>query len=385
MILIGRGTKIFMKNLWVVLLAVFPFVGVKATEIKHELSCEVTGYSAVEIRDGKNYSYTNPSDGFEIGDSLNLELKTHDSTGFTFWFGDGDWEYLSKKNKLFSRRVKKLSDIESFDNRFMWSESDSMPPLVRGKLVTNSDHIYVSRGRITARDMSSTLRLNRYYKGDWSGILDHHSSTDEGGDFTEITTFNCRTTVDGLESLIKKVAGKNADVMPSENSNSKDGLGSGRARGAEYPTLPFSTSIEDLLKDLVPEGTENAFFQEEAMLRCSGLLTVLLRAKQSDGLVSGDGEEKINALVFMVAVDRLNKRFRRSDQTQENLIPLYQTEVPKDAGAYGEQYARWVNANGFTDRVLADTKHPFTSEFRTCQNLGESWVQYRKSISKKNS
>ena len=77
--------------------------------------------------------------------------------------------------------------------------------IFRGKLSMQASHLYVNENYLTAQSGFSTLRLSRYYKGDWSGLLDKIGMSVSGGLTSQTYTLDCRTIQDGLNEIIERV------------------------------------------------------------------------------------------------------------------------------------------------------------------------------------
>jgi len=161
----------------------------QSKEIEGEMICTVKSNYVVSISEGKPEFYSGIEGSFAKGDSLIFKFFTDSLPGFV------QIKLLYKDKVLASRQIsnsKYSSDkIELKSNGFTYGS--------RFRSISFfSDYILLRNGM-------REFRIERYYKGDWSGIISNWFSPDNGGIGETIATLDCRQSSDRVDDFVKYV------------------------------------------------------------------------------------------------------------------------------------------------------------------------------------
>lgn len=150
-------------------------------EIKGSMTCKIISTDIIENVQGQTKKYSGREGGVEVGDYAKFSYS------------------ISRQGNIFFE----LTDINRNKIYFASKSSTGIPDPVFKDRPPNlhvSDVFYVGQDFIEVIDKGTGIKLSRYYKWDWSGVL--YSSK---GFEVSITTINCQNKNDKIEEIINEV------------------------------------------------------------------------------------------------------------------------------------------------------------------------------------
>jgi hypothetical protein len=157
----------------------------QSREIEGEMICKVKSNYVVEINEGKPEFYSGVEGSFKKGDDLIFKFYTDNIPGFA------QIKLLYKDKTLGSIQISNYGELEPTDDGFKYG---SQYHNVR----FYSDHI-------SLKGSFNEFRIQRYYKGDWSGIIGGKYWPAEGGLGEKVATLDCRQSSDRVDDFIQYV------------------------------------------------------------------------------------------------------------------------------------------------------------------------------------
>ena len=154
-------------------------------EISGSMSCKVKSNRVTALEEGKTIFYSGAEDGFVKGDTLTLKYKFIPGAQLFFTLKDGKtnpdnpYANILYESSLFATFAKEEGRIH-----------------MRGKETRN---LSFSEDFITISNVFQTLKLRRYYKGDFHGYYLYQNISDL---WVQLATFDCRPIDDKLSEII---------------------------------------------------------------------------------------------------------------------------------------------------------------------------------------
>jgi len=187
-----------MRKILLFISALFVLTGYsQGKEIKGEMICKVKSNYVVEINEGKPKFYSGVEDSFSKGDDLIFKF-------FTDEFGIAYIKLLYKDKVMGSNSIsskeKYFGDkVELTDNGFRYGAIGTRRYINHFSGDYIDFNLYpLSGGR--------ELRLTRYYKGDWNGVISGRIFSKNGlGE--KVATLDCRQSSDKVDDFVQYVRG----------------------------------------------------------------------------------------------------------------------------------------------------------------------------------
>ena len=147
----------------------------KEIDIEGEMICKVKSNYVVEINEGKPEFYSGVEGSFKKGDNLVFKFYTDNVPGFAnikLYYKDKLLGTRSVTNSKYSdEKIELTDDGFKFGSRYRYVNF-------------YSDSIFM---KLTGR---GEFRIQRYYKGDWNGIISGWFFSDKGGLGEKVATLD---------------------------------------------------------------------------------------------------------------------------------------------------------------------------------------------------
>jgi len=163
----------------------------QSKEIKGEMICKVKSNYVVAINEGKPEIYSGIEDSFAKGDSLIFKFNTDYLPGSAYI-------KLYYKDKLLESEYVTNSKY-SYDERKIELTDDGF------KYGSQYHNVRFYSDHISLKGNFNEFRIQRYYKGDWSGIIRGKYWPAEGGLGEKVATLDCRQSSDRVDDFIQYV------------------------------------------------------------------------------------------------------------------------------------------------------------------------------------
>jgi hypothetical protein len=164
---------------WILLIGLLSYSSVGWSESDTTvLKCEVKTNSLITIKDGVPDLYQGYEKGYKKGDELIVSYSWKES--------------FNGKEVVFKVRDQKRDTTNLFD---VYDKPQSKNSTIENK---HGDFIVVRDSRIRVKTTFGDVELERYYRGDWSGLLVIGPLQNE----VTVSTLDCRTQLDGYESFL---------------------------------------------------------------------------------------------------------------------------------------------------------------------------------------
>jgi len=169
----------------------------KEMDIEGEMICKVKSNYVVEINEGKTKTYSGVEGSFSKGDDLIFKF-------FTDEFGIAYIKLLYKdkvlgSNSIYLKNVYPGDKLELTDNGFRYGARGTR------RYIHNFSGDYIGFN-LHPLSGGRELRLTRYYKSDWNGVISGRIFPKDGlGE--KVTTLDCRQSSDRVDDFVKHVRG----------------------------------------------------------------------------------------------------------------------------------------------------------------------------------
>jgi hypothetical protein len=170
----------------------------KEIEIEGEMICTVKSNYVVEINEGKTKTYSGVEGSFSKGDDLIFKF-------FTDEFGIAYIKLLYKdkvlgSNSIYSKAQYFGEKVELTDNGFRYGTVGTR------RYINSFSGNYIAFN-LYPLSGGREFRIERYYKGDWSGIISGRFFPAKGGLGEKVATLDCRQSSDRVDDFVEYVRG----------------------------------------------------------------------------------------------------------------------------------------------------------------------------------
>ena len=391
-----RFANLFVMSVGLFLLLANP---AKAEKLSHQLVCKVKDHSSLAMNDGKLVrdqkahqknlttdtklllEITSGRDQVTLPLPIRILLKTIDIQDSNrgkqlLWIDSSEYSEES---------------IEMETNLF---HTGNLKPNGRGGSAGVPDSFWFTKDDLFIHSyfFGMTLKLSRYYKSDWNGVLTEIRPTKDSGYYSDTWALDCRTQSDQLGQMLARLNSVSR-TQPSQRASSEDPEANTRnesntflisdllpkQEAKSYPQLPFAESVGYLASEF-PRDQEDQYFQNmiEVSLRCAGMFTLLARQQALDSLSKGSREGQIaDVLQTVGGLWFFQTTFgdAYANKSEDEFESFMISTVGQRVGIYGETYAQWINEHLINVSVLNDPDHPFTKEYAYCSSFGETVLE----------
>jgi hypothetical protein len=187
-----------MKKILLAISVLLFFIGsAQSREIEGEMICKVKSNYIVEINEGKPEVYSGIEGSFAKGDNLVFKFYTDNIPGFA------QVKLLYKNKVLGSSQISQTkhsdNEINLIDDGFSYGSTGTGRYIrFSGNYITFNLYPF-SGGR--------EIRITRYYKGDWNGVVSGRFFPNKGGLGEKVATLDCRQSTDKVDDFIQHVRG----------------------------------------------------------------------------------------------------------------------------------------------------------------------------------
>ena len=158
-----------------------------------QMDCKVKTNRITEVSDGIGTEYTGFTDAFVVGDTLRFSYG---------YFLNKSTISIRDINKNFDVWKMEIAHSGGSDNRIVSNKNETGAGIREGHSDGNffnpdsigSEGFHIVGNRI----VDGEIRLKRYYKNDWDGLVYYKGVND----FLHVFTIDCRHIIDNLDSVI---------------------------------------------------------------------------------------------------------------------------------------------------------------------------------------